>query len=247
MTFLSVNVNKIATLRNARGTDKPNLLNVTQDIVTFGAKGITVHPRPDERHITQQDAYELASWLQKNSPTVEYNMEGYPDERFLKMVYEIRPHQCTLVPDPPEVITSNAGWNVVNTKQQLITVCEQLKAWKVRSSIFVNPYDVNLNFLEALQEIQPDRVELYTEMYAKAFSTQNQKKVTEVYKNAAQKILELGVELNAGHDLDQQNLKDLIENIPQLKEVSIGHALICEALYEGLEATIKNYLRILCR
>lgn len=245
MTSLSVNINKIATLRNARGTNQPHLLQVTQDIVNFGSRSITVHPRPDERHITQKDSYELASWIRSRNGTVEYNMEGFPDERFLAMIDEIRPDQCTLVPDPPGVLTSNAGWNCLEQQQLLSDVCNKFRQWGVRSSIFINPYDINKESTQALKKIQPDRVELYTEMYAKAFNTPQSEDVTKVYKNAAEKILSLNIELNAGHDLNQQNLDFLIRSIPQIKEVSIGHSLICEALYDGLENTIKKYLNIL--
>ncbi|MCB9024859.1 MAG: pyridoxine 5'-phosphate synthase [Bdellovibrionaceae bacterium] len=249
MAILSVNVNKIATLRNARGTDQPHLLQVTQDIVNYGSRGITVHPRPDERHITKKDAYELGHWIKTLNDTleytVEYNMEGYPDERFLNMVNEIRPDQCTLVPDPPGVLTSNAGWNCPNQQLLLTDVCKKLRQWGVRSSIFINPYDISDESLQALKIIQPDRTELYTEMYAKAFNSPERDSVTKVYKQAAEYISALNIKLNAGHDLNQNNLDYLIKSIPQIKEVSIGHALICEAIYDGLENTVKKYLHIL--
>ena len=248
MTLLSVNVNKIATLRNARGADQPHLLQMSQDIVSFGATSLTVHPRPDERHITRQDAYSLGAWIKTNNGKIEYNMEGFPDDRFLNMVEEIQPTQCTLVPDSPHILTSNAGWNCEKNKTTLMEVCEKLRQWHVRSSLFIDPFELTRSQLEALKSILPDRVELYTEKFAKNFGTPQQEEVTKVYQKAAEGIQNLGIQLNAGHDLNQKNLPTLIDKIPFLKEVSIGHALICEALYDGLEKTVKKYLEILaCR
>ena len=246
MTTLSINVNKIATLRNARGTNSPNLLEVTKDILKFGAVGITVHPRPDERHITKKDAYDIGQWLKLNTtPATEYNMEGYPDDRFLQMLQDIRPQQATLVPDPPNVLTSNAGWNCHENVDILSELCQQFTQWNIRSSLFINPYDLDPQQIAALKKIQPNRVELYTESYARAFATDQQNLVLDVYVSAAHSILDLGIELNAGHDLNQKNLGLLISKIPEIEEVSIGHGLICEALYDGFETTIKNYLDIL--
>lgn len=236
MTKLSVNVNKIATLRNSRGKNIPNLLQMTLDIIKFGADGITIHPRPDERHIKKQDVYDLA-----NNINVELNIEGYPSAEFMQLIAEIRPAQCTLVPDPPHVLTSNAGWNVKKNFHELVTIIEQLRAIQVRSSLFIDPVDINSQTLELLSQLKCDRVELYTEAYADSFATYDQEKTLELYKNAATSIYNLGIAINAGHDLNLHNLPTFIKNIPFIKEVSIGHALIADALYFGMADTIKKY------
>lgn len=246
MTQLSVNVNKIATLRNARGHNLPNLLQVTQDIVSYGARGITIHPRPDERHITKKDAYSLGEWLSRSPDPIEFNIEGYPSNDFLEMVVEIAPHQVTLVPDPPDVITSNAGWKCSENFELLQRVLSPLKENNIRTSIFIDPFDCNNEDLSSLAQLKPDRIELYTEAFAKNFANEHCNDTLEKYVNLAREVSELGIGINAGHDLNQENLGDLVRAIPNLEEVSIGHALICEALYEGLETTIKNYLKILC-
>jgi pyridoxine 5-phosphate synthase len=249
MTQLSVNVNKIATLRNARGGDVPSVLQVSKSLIKFGAFGITVHPRPDERHIRKQDVFNLAAEiaaLKTQIPNLEFNIEGYPSADFLQLIENTLPDQCTLVPDPPDVLTSNAGWRL--TAEQVATLqptLQKLKGLNVRSSVFVDPYDVNQEFLNQLSELRPDRTELYTEMYAKAYGTSEQERVTAVYKHSAAQILKLGIGLNAGHDLNQQNLGELIKQIPEIKEVSIGHAFVAEALYDGLQKTTANYLKIL--
>lgn len=234
MTQLSVNVNKIATLRNARGGQNPDLVKVAMDCERFGAQGITVHPRPDERHITRQDVYNL-----KEVVTTELNIEGYPDARFMDIVKDIRPDQATLVPDPPEVLTSNAGWDTINNQEQLTDIIGQLHDWGIRTSLFVEP---NRESMDGAKSCETDRVELYTEMYASAYA-QDLNLAVSPYKEAAEYAHSIGLELNAGHDLDLTNLGYLKETIPYLKEVSIGHALICDALYYGLENTIQMYLR----
>ena len=234
MTKLSVNINKIATIRNARGGNNPNVVQVAIDCERFGAQGITVHPRPDERHITRQDVYDL-----KKVVTTEFNIEGYPDERFMKMVKEVKPEQATLVPDPPGVLTSNAGWDTVAHEEFLKEVISELKATGVRVSIFVAP---EIDMIEGAAKVGTDRIELYTEMYASAYEKDKTKAIAD-YKLAAARAKELGLGINAGHDLDLKNLAYLKQEIPFMDEVSIGHALVCDALYFGLENTIQLYLR----
>lgn len=234
MTKLSVNINKIATLRNARGGDRPNVAQAAKDCERFGAQGITVHPRPDERHIRYRDVYDL-----KEVVTTEFNIEGNPTPEFLKLVKEIKPAQATLVPDAPDAITSNAGWDTRKYKDLLTDVIMDLKADGIRVSIFVDPDE---NMVEGAALVNTDRIELYTEAYARNYH-QDREKALAPYLAAAQKAQELGLGLNAGHDLDLDNLKYLKDNLPGLDEVSIGHALICDALYLGLENTIQLYLR----
>ena len=236
MTKLSVNINKIATIRNARGGNNPNVVQVALDCERFGAEGITVHPRPDERHITEQDVYDL-----KKAVTTEFNIEGYPDERFLKIIKEVKPEQATLVPDPPHVLTSNAGWDTIKNESLLKEVISEIKSYGVRTSIFVEP---DTAIVEGAKEVGTDRIELYTEMFATGHKTDPVEAVKD-YKEAALKAQELGLGINAGHDLDLNNLAFLKEQIPFIDEVSIGHALICNALYFGLENTIQLYLRAL--
>lgn len=236
MTKLSVNINKIATIRNARGGNNPNVVQVALDCERFGAEGITVHPRPDERHITGQDVYDL-----KKAVTTEFNIEGYPDERFLKIIKEVKPEQATLVPDPPHVLTSNAGWDTIKNESLLKEVISEIKSYGVRTSIFVEP---DKAMVEGAKEVGTDRIELYTEMFATGHKTDPVEAVKD-YKEAALKAQELGLGINAGHDLDLNNLAFLKEQIPFIDEVSIGHALICDALYFGLENTIQLYLRAL--
>lgn len=234
MTKLSVNINKIATIRNARGGNNPNVVQVAIDCERFGAQGITVHPRPDERHITRQDVYDL-----KKVVTTEFNIEGYPDERFMKMVKEVKPEQATLVPDPPGVLTSNAGWDTVAHEEFLKGVISELKAAGIRVSIFVAP---EIDMIEGAAKVGTDRIELYTEMYVSAYEKDKAKAIAD-YKLAAARAKELGLGINAGHDLDLKNLAYLKQEIPFMDEVSIGHALVCDALYFGLENTIQLYLR----
>jgi pyridoxine 5-phosphate synthase len=236
MTKLSVNVNKIATLRNARGGNTPNVAVVAADCERFGADGITVHPRPDERHITTKDVYELKAIV-----TTEFNIEGYPDERFMRMIEEIRPEQATLVPDPPHVLTSNAGWDTQHCAHQLTEICDQLKSWGVRSSIFV---DTDFNNIHGAVKTGVDRIELYTGPYADNY-TRNRHEAVAAYAEAATLAHELGLGINAGHDLSLDNLKFFREHLPHLLEVSIGHALVSDALYFGLENTIRMYKGLL--
>ncbi len=233
MTKLSVNVNKIATLRNSRGGNVPNLLKVAKDIELFGAQGITVHPRPDERHIRYQDARDL-----KKLVTTEYNIEGNPIEKFMELVLEIQPTQVTLVPDAVDAITSNAGWDTIANRTFLKEVISTFKQNDIRTSIFVDP---DSKMVEGAAETGTDRIELYTESYAKAFSQGNLNGIDPFIK-AAQIATQLGLGLNAGHDLSLDNIKYFKENIPNVLEVSIGHALICESLYFGLENVINMYL-----
>lgn len=234
MTRLSVNINKIATLRNARGGNNPDVVRAAIDCERFGAQGITVHPRPDERHITYKDVMEL-----KEVVTTEFNIEGYPDERYLEIIRKVRPAQATLVPDAPDVITSNAGWNTVVHHAFLKKIVDEIKALDVRVSLFVNP---DISMVEGAARTGADRIELYTEGYAHQYPA-NAQKAVEPYARAAAAAKENGLGLNAGHDLDLSNLRFLKESIPGLDEVSIGHALICDALYLGLENTIQLYLR----
>jgi len=234
MTRLSVNVNKIATLRNSRGGNNPNLIQVALDCERFGAQGITVHPRPDERHIRYADVYALKEVIK-----TEFNIEGNPEGKFIDLVKEVKPHQVTLVPDPPGAITSNAGWNTIKYIDFLKEVVQDFKACGIRVSIFVDPQE---QMIEGAAEAGADRVELYTEPYAKTYLTDKTKAIAE-YIVAAQKAAALGLGLNAGHDLDLNNLKYLKDTLSNLDEVSIGHALICDALYYGLENTIQMYLK----
>ena len=236
MTKLSVNINKIATIRNARGGDVPNVVQVAIDCERFGADGITIHPRPDERHITTKDVYDL-----KKVVTTEFNIEGYPDARFMDLIADVFPEQATLVPDPPNVLTSNAGWDTKKQFELLSDLIQQLKVLGVRSSVFV---DTSLVNIEYAAKIGVDRIELYTGPFAENFP-KNPEKSIEEYIKAANLAHELGIEVNAGHDLSLDNLKFFKDSIPFLAEVSIGHALISDALYFGLENTIQRYKMLL--
>jgi len=234
MTHLSVNINKIATLRNARGANNPNVLQMALDCERFGAEGITVHPRPDERHIRYKDVIEL-----KKIVTTEFNIEGYPDQRYLQVVGETKPAQATLVPDAPGVLTSNKGWDTITHADHLKVIIRQLKGSGCRVSLFV---DANVEMVEGAAQVGADRIELYTGPYAEEF-LKDKGLAVEPYVRAAERARDLGLGVNAGHDLDLNNLRHLKANIPWLDEVSIGHALICDALYFGLENTIQMYLR----
>jgi pyridoxine 5-phosphate synthase len=236
MTKLSVNINKIATIRNARGGNTPNVVQFAIDCERFGAEGITVHPRPDERHITSKDVYDL-----KDVVTTEFNIEGYPDERYIRMIEEIRPAQATLVPDPPHVLTSNAGWDTKKHQDLLRELVEHFRSLGVRSSIFV---DTDLTNIEYAAKCGVDRIELYTGPYAEDYFADPEKAVLP-YKEAAFAAHDLGLGINAGHDLSLDNLKFFKQNIPHLEEVSIGHALISDALYLGIENTIQRYKMLL--
>ncbi len=234
MTRLSVNINKIATLRNARGGNTPNVQKAAVDCQLFGAEGITVHPRPDERHIRYQDVYDL-----KPLVTTEFNIEGYPSESFIQLVLDVIPHQVTLVPDPPEAITSNTGWDTIKNKEQLKKVVQLFKEKGIRTSIFVNP---DPELVKHAADSGTDRIELYTEPYATNFS-KNKEAAIAPFIAAALAAKEVGLGVNAGHDLNLDNLNYFASNIPNLLEVSIGHALIADALYFGLENTIQMYLK----
>jgi len=234
MTKLSVNINKIATLRNARGGNMPNVLNAAINCQLFGADGITVHPRPDERHIKYSDVIEIRSII-----TTEFNIEGYPSDDFIALVLSVRPDQVTLVPDPHDAITSNAGWDTLKHKIFLTDIVSVFRKEGIRTSLFVDTNPVNI---ENAALTKTDRVELYTEPYATGFS-QNAVEALEPFVKAAEIARERGLGLNAGHDLNLENLRYFQQNIPWLEEVSIGHALICDALYLGLENTIQMYKR----
>ena len=234
MTKLSVNINKIATLRNARGGNMPNLLQVAADIQHFGAEGITIHPRPDERHIRYNDATELLQVV-----TTEYNIEGNPIPKFIDLVLQVRPTQVTLVPDAEDAITSNAGWDTVKHRAFLTEVIKEFKRNGIRTSVFVDPIEAMVG---GAAEVGADRVELYTEGYAREYALGNPSSIG-AYIKAALEAERVGLGLNAGHDLSLDNLKYFNDNIPNLLEVSIGHALICESLYLGLENVIQLYLR----
>lgn len=231
-TKLSVNINKIATIRNARGGNTPNVVQVALDCERFGADGITVHPRPDERHITRQDVIDLAQVV-----TTEFNIEGYPDDRYMQMIREIKPAQATLVPDPPNVLTSNAGWDTKTNLDLLTDLAAEFKEQGVRSSIFV---DTDLQNIEYAAKSGVDRIELYTGPFAEYYPN-NPEEAIKDYVAAAELATQLGLGINAGHDLSLDNLKFFDEKIIGLAEVSIGHALISDALYYGLEKTIQMY------
>lgn len=236
MTKLSVNVNKFATLRNARGGNNPDVRQAAIDCVRFGAEGITVHPRPDERHIRRQDVYEIAAAIH-----VEFNIEGYPSEDFLQLVEQVKPAQCTLVPDPPGVLTSNAGWDTLIHRDFLRDAVARLHASDVRVSIFLG---TDLKLVDGAKETGTDRIELYTEPYAAEYPHDRVHAIAPFIRAARHAHL-LGLGLNAGHDLSLENLRYFKENILHLQEVSIGHALVCDALYMGLEKTIQAYLECL--
>ena len=236
MTNLSVNINKIATLRNARGGNMPNVVQAAIDCQRFGADGITIHPRPDERHITNRDVYEI-----KEVINTEFNIEGYPSEKFVKMVLDVKPEQVTLVPDAIDVITSNNGWNTIENQTFLTEIIGEFKNNNIRTSIFVNPQG---DMVEGAKKCGSDRVELYTESYANIFQTDRSQAIKS-YINAAEIANKCNLEINAGHDLNLQNLSFFVKTIANVSEVSIGHALISDAIYLGLENTIQMYKRLL--
>src|SRR5690554_513247 len=235
MTKLSVNINKIATLRNARGGNLPDLIKMALDIESFGAEKITVHPRPDERHIRYQDVRDLKPIL-----STEFNIEGYPSKEFISLVREIKPHQITLVPDPPGAITSNSGWDTIKYKTFLSEIISEMKTYS-RVSVFVNPAE---DMVFGAKEIGADRVELYTEAYARDYSKNKEEAIKE-YVIAAKAAEKVSLGLNAGHDLNLENLEYFKNMIPNLLEVSIGHALICDSLYYGIKNTVELYKRCL--
>ena len=234
MTKLSVNINKIATLRNSRGGNTPDLLKVAVDCERFGAQGITVHPRPDERHIRFEDVINLKALL-----TTEFNIEGYPSKDFIDLIMKVKPEQVTLVPDPPGVLTSNAGWNTIKFKDFLKEIISELKSKGIRTSVFI---DTDLQIIDHAALTGTDRIELYTEAYAKDYSSGRDRAIAP-YIAAAKRANDLKIGINAGHDLNLENLKFFAQHIPGLLEVSIGHALISDAIYLGLENTIQLYHR----
>jgi pyridoxine 5-phosphate synthase len=234
MTRLSVNINKIATLRNARGGQIPDVLRAAVECERFGAQGITVHPRPDERHIRKSDVREIAPII-----STEFNIEGYPDKSFIDLVLEVKPNQVTLVPDPPEVLTSNAGWDTIKNQSFLQEVVAAFQNAGIRVSLFI---ETDQKMIRNAAKTGADRVELYTESYAKGFPSDPERAI-KPFVDAALVAYDAGLGLNAGHDLDLDNLHYFAKNIPHLLEVSIGHALISDALYLGLENTIQLYLR----
>ena len=232
MTALSVNLNKVALIRNSRGGSVPNVLQVAQDCIQFGADGITVHPRPDQRHARDQDVRELKKIL-----SVELNVEGYPSQRFLSLMEEVLPAQCTLVPDPPGALTSDTGWETGKHKHFLLDIIKHLQSKGIRTSLFV---DTSLENIEHAREIGTDRIELYTGPFAKAYA-EGKQELLEDYARAGNYAVELGMGVNAGHDLNLNNLTAFHTNLPFLEEVSIGHALVSDALYLGLKETIFQY------
>lgn len=232
MTVLSVNINKVATLRNARGGNTPDVLQFAKDCEAFGAQGITVHPRPDERHIRRTDVYAI-----KEAIGVEFNIEGYPSEDFVSLVCDVRPAQVTLVPDAPDQLTSNHGWDTIAYHDLLENLCQTFHEASVRVSIFVDP---DPKMVTGAKEVGADRVELYTGPYAEIYHSAPTKAL-DMYRPAAEMAKELGLGLNAGHDLSLQNLRPLIQAFPWIDEVSIGHQLIADALYLGIKETINQY------
>lgn len=234
MTKLSVNINKIATLRNARGGNTPNLVQVAKDIQDFGAEGITIHPRPDERHIRYADAYDL-----KKIVTTEYNIEGNPNQKFIDLILSLHPEQVTLVPDAVDAITSNAGWDTIKNEEFLKEIVTEFRRNNIRTSIFMDP---DIKLIEKAAKTGTDRIELYTEAYAVAYANGNKEGIIP-YIDSAKVADDLGIGVNAGHDLSLDNLLYFVNKIPNLLEVSIGHALISEALYFGLDNVVKMYLQ----
>ena len=237
MTHLSVNLNKIGLLRNSRGRDYPNLINMAERTLELGAFGITIHPRPDQRHATYQDAHDLKALL-KRFPGAELNIEGFPDAQFLEVVLEVEPDQCTLVPDDPNQLTSDHGWNIARDQDALRPVIAKLKAKGIRVVLFMDP---DAERMTLAKEVGADRVELYTEAYANAYDKEDFDDVLEIYQQAAQAAIDAGLEVNAGHDLDLNNVQTLCEQ-GRIMEVSIGHALTVEALSMGWDNVVKAYL-----
>jgi len=237
MTKLSVNINKLATLRNARGHNNPDVAEWALKLQGWGVQGITVHPRPDERHIRKTDVYAL-----KDKLDVEFNIEGYPSKAFCQMVLEVKPEQVTLVPDNPEQLTSDHGWNTLKDQNMLKEVIAPFKAAGIRTSIFLDP---NPDLISTAAATGADRIELYTESFARAFENNIQRTQIRAYAETARRAQDAGMGVNAGHDLDLKNLGYFLESVPNVMEVSIGHALICDALEMGMEQTIQAYLRVM--
>lgn len=238
MTRLSVNINKVALVRNSRGGNLPDLNQFANDCESFGAQGITVHPRPDERHIRYDDVYAL-----KDIVSTEFNIEGYPAERFMQLVLDVKPDQCTLVPDPPHVLTSDTGWDTITQKELLKDVVSALHEAGIRVSLFLNPEP---ELVEHARDTGADRIELYTGKYAENFFTDKFAALAPHVETAKQAV-QVGLGVNAGHDLNLDNLKFYAQNVPGLEEVSIGHAIVCDSMYFGIENVIEMYLRQLSR
>ena len=247
MIRLSVNINKIAVLRNSRGGNIPHVLETAQNLLDWGALGLTVHPRPDGRHILYQDVKDLkhlTSQQKKNSQKIEFNVEGRPTDSFLNLMEEVKPDQCTLVPDPPSALTSNEGWDLEKNFSFLKNILKNLHQKGIRSSLFIDPLNFK-NSLSYLKKLSPKRVEFYTGDFAKTYPHKNFDGILKVYKKLSEQIDEMGIGVNAGHDLNQKNLKTLIQAVPLIQEVSVGHSFICEALYDGLRSTLNSYLHTL--
>ena len=240
MTKFSVNLNKFALLRNSRGNDNPNLLSVAQRCLRRGVHGLTVHPRPDERHTRFADVFALSELIAK-WPAAEFNVEGYPTDKFIQMVLAAKPHQCTLVPDEPGQLTSDHGWDAIGRQPQLADAVQALQAGGVRVSVFLDPVT---NQVEAAQSSGADRIELYTEPYAAAFGRPQQADQLAKFAEAARHAQSLNLGVNAGHDLNQKNLPAFLQSVPEVLEVSIGHAVVCESFDDGLEATLDKYIAI---
>jgi pyridoxine 5-phosphate synthase len=240
MTQFSVNLNKFALLRNSRGANMPNVLEMARRAIAKGVHGITVHPRPDQRHTRYQDVYDLAA-LVRQHPGVELNIEGNPEERFLEVVLDAKPHQCTLVPDAPDQLTSDHGWNLIRDRERLSPVVRTLQEAGIRVSVFLDP---NLEQLTAIPNVAPDRIELYTEAYARAFGSADESELLGRYAEAAARAEAPGVGVNAGHDLNLANLEKFLVTVPNVLEVSIGHAVVCESFDYTFEGTLERYLGI---
>jgi len=239
MTKLSVNLNKIALLRNSRGRDYPNVVEFAKKFIDLGVQGITIHPRDDERHITRQDAYDLATFL-KSKPEVEFNIEGYPSDNFMTLVHELKPSQCTLVPDSPDQLTSDHGWNISQNSSFLRDICESLNAKGIRSALFVDP---DCEQIKQVPQTGAQRVELYTESYANSYLIDQHDAVFSQYKKSAELAQSLNIGVNAGHDLDLSNLQKFL-TINSILEVSIGHALTIESIEQGMKPVVLRYLQI---
>jgi pyridoxine 5-phosphate synthase len=241
MTKLSVNLNKFALLRNARGADFPNVLQKARECIEYGVHGITVHPRPDERHAKYSDVYELSDYL-RDKAEIEFNVEGNPVEKFMEIVKETRPDQCTLVPDDPNQVTSDHGWNLKQDADKVQPIIQELKALGIRVSLFIDP---DPSQIELAKKIDADRIELYTEEYADTYGTAREQEVLKKYIEAGTVAHELGLGVNAGHDLNLKNLGLLLKNLPIIQEVSIGHAIVVEAFDYSLKSTIEQYIEII--
>ena len=239
MTMLSVNLNKIALLRSSRGRDYPNVVDFAEKFIALGVQGITIHPRDDERHITRQDAYDLAEFLARKKH-IEFNIEGYPSPDFLSLVHELKPTQCTLVPDSPDQLTSDHGWDLNQKSSFLLNICQALNDNNIRSAIFLDP---DIEQIKRVPNTKAQRIELYTESYANAYGTETEEEVFVMYKKAAQYAQSLNIGVNAGHDLDLLNLQKFL-TINAILEVSIGHALTIESIEQGMQAVVAHYLRL---